>query len=76
LGSYCRFQSGGESGDVSTRLFYDELYQGLLGGKSIGEALRLGREVASPDRIYYCSWLLFGNPNISFYFKPYGIKNS
>lgn len=74
LGSYSKFQSGGESGDVSTSLFYDGLYQGLLSGRSLGESVKLGREAASPDRIYYCAWLLFGNPNISFRLKPYGIE--
>jgi hypothetical protein len=72
IGSYCKFLSGGDSGEVATSTFYDGLYQGLLSGNTLGESLMAGRRAAGPDRIYYCAWLLFGNSNVSFSARRYG----
>jgi hypothetical protein len=66
IGSYCRFFSGGDSGEVRTSTFYDELYRGLVEGRSLGESSKAGRKASAPERVYYCGWLLFGNPNLSF----------
>jgi len=75
IGAYCRFLSGGSSGEVSVSAYYDALYQGLVAGDSLGEAVQAGRKAAAPDRIYYCSWLLFGNPNVIFSTQKFGDIN-
>ncbi|HSS75714.1 MAG TPA: hypothetical protein VLV54_03125 [Thermoanaerobaculia bacterium] len=72
IGSYCGFLSGGDSGAVSLSAYYDELYQGLISGKRLGDAVRAGRKAAFPGRVYYCAWLLFGNPNVRFSTKAFG----
>ncbi len=72
VGAYCEFLSGGNSGEVSTSAFYDALYQGLVAGVSLGESVRAGRKAAAPDRIYYCAWLLFGNPHVAFSVQKFG----
>jgi len=72
VGAYCGFLSGGNSGEVSVSAFYDALYQGLVAGDRLGESIRAGRNAAAPDRIYYCAWLLFGNPNVSFSAQKFG----
>jgi hypothetical protein len=72
IGSYCPFLSGGDSGDVATSSYYDALYQGLLSGTRIGEAVQTARRAAGPDRIYYCAWLLFGQAGLSFSTRPFG----
>jgi hypothetical protein len=72
LGAYCRFLSGGGSGKVSVSAYYDALYQELIGGKSLGASVKAGRRAAAPDRIYYCTWLLFGNPNLYFSKQRFG----
>jgi len=72
VGAYCRFLSGGSSGEVSVSSFYDTLYKKIVAGESLGESIRAGREAAAPDRIYYCAWLLFGNPSASFSVQKFG----
>lgn len=72
MGAYCGFLSGGDSGDVSESTFYDALYRGLIAGDSLGEAIRTARKAAAPGRIYYCTWLLFGNPNVTFKVQKFG----
>jgi len=72
IGAYCRFLSGGASGNVSVSVYYDALYKGLIGGKTLGESVKAGRRAATPGRIYYCSWLLFGNPNVRFSVRQFG----
>lgn len=72
LGAYCRFLSGGTTGDVSLSAYYDALYQGLIGGRTLGASVKAGRRAAAPGRIYYCAWLLFGNPNVHFSRKKFG----
>jgi len=72
LGAYCGFLSGGGSDDVSISAYYDSLYQGLVRGKSLGESVKAGRRAAAPGRIYYCAWLLFGDPNIRFSLQRFG----
>jgi hypothetical protein len=72
LGAYCAFLSGGSSADVSVTAFYTALYQGLVSGQTLGNSVKAGRRAAAPDRIYYCTWLLFGNPNIQFSTRWFG----
>jgi len=72
LGAYCGFLSGGGSGEVSISAYYDALYQGLIGGETLGASVKAGRRAASPGRIYYCTWLLFGNPNVHFSTQRFG----
>ena len=48
IGSYCKFLSGGDSGEVATSAFYDELYQGLLRGVRSPKSSRPGGEPPGP----------------------------
>lgn len=72
IGSICPFRSGGDSGNVAESAFYDELYKGIVSGKSLAASLLAGRRAAGSQRIYYCAWLLFGQANLSFFKINFG----